>query len=139
MRVAEPLSIAFFALALVGCAHAKTTETTEPAKPEAAEKSSSTEKAPRTGKLRVAPTGEQSKGTPLAQAPEGLLTPGAEQKIRDKLSAGGFMKEDANASTGAALRRFQAAHDLPSTGVPDHETVRRLGLNPDDLFRKATP
>jgi hypothetical protein len=91
------------------------------------------------GKLRVAPTGDQPKTTPLAQAPEGLLTPGAEQKIRDKLSAGGFMKEDANASTGVALRRFQAAHDLPATGVPDHETVRRLGLNPDDLFRKAAP
>jgi len=136
MRVAEPLSIAFFALALVGCAHVKTTE---PAEPEAAEKPSSTERAPRMGKLRVAPTGDQPKTTPLAQAPEGLLTPGAEQKIRDKLSAGGFMKEDANASTEAALRRFQAVHDLPSTGVPDHETVRRLGLNPDDLFRKAAP
>jgi hypothetical protein len=134
MRVAEPLSIALFALALVGCAHVKTTE---PAKPETAQKPSSTERAPSTGKVRVAPTGEQPKGTPLAQAPEGLLTPGAEQKIHDKLSAGGFMKGDANASTEAALRRFQAAHDLPSTGVPDHETVRRLGLNPDDLFRKA--
>lgn len=136
MRVTETMSIAFFALALVGCAH---TKTTEPAEPEVAEKPSSTERAPRTGKLRVAPTGDQPKTTPLAQAPEGLLTPGAEQKIHDKLSAGGFMKEDANGSTGAALRRFQAAHDLPSTGVPDHETVRRLGLNPDDLFRKAAP
>jgi len=136
MRVAETLSIAFLALALVGCAHVKTTE---PAEPEAAEKPSSTERAPRTGKLRVAPTGDQAKTTPLAQAPEGLLTPGAEQKIHDKLSAGGFMKEDADASTGAALRRFQAAHDLPLTGIPDHETVRRLGLNPDDLFRKAAP
>ena len=138
MRVAEPLSIAFFALALVGCAHAKTTEPTEPAEG-AAEKPSSTERAPRTGKLRVPPTGEQPKTTPLAQAPEGLRKPGAEQKIHDKLSAEGFMKEDANASTEAALRRFQAAHDLPATGVPDHETVRRLGLNPDDLFRKAAP
>jgi hypothetical protein len=136
MRVAETLSIAFFALAFVGCAHAKTTE---PAEPEAAEKPSSTEEAPRTGKLRVPPTGEQPKTTPLAQAPEGLRKPGAEQKIHDKLSAEGFMKEDANASTEAALRRFQAAHDLPATGAPDHETVRRLGLNPDDLFRKAAP
>ena len=139
MRVAETLSIAFFALALVGCAHTKTTEPTEPAEPKAAEKPSSTERAPHTGKLRAAPTGERPKTTPLAQAPEGLLTPGAEQKIHDKLSAGGFVKEDENASTGAALRRFQAAHDLPSTGAPDHETVRRLGLNPDDLFRKSPP
>ena len=136
MRVAETLSITFFALALVGCAHAKTIE---PAESETAEKPSSSERAPRTGKLRVAPTGEQPKTTPLAQTPEGLLRPGAEQKIHDKLVAGGLMKEDANASTEAALRRFQAAHDLPATGVPDHETVRRLGLNPDDLFRKAAP
>jgi hypothetical protein len=136
MRVAETLSIAFFALVLVDCAHVKTTE---PAKPETAQKPSSTERVPSTGKVRVAPNGDQPKTTPLAQAPEGLLTPGAEQKIHDKLSAGGFLKEDANASTGAALRRFQVAHDLPSTGVPDHETVRRLGLNPDDLFRKAAP
>jgi hypothetical protein len=114
MRVAETLSIAFLALAFVGCAHAKTTE---PAQPEAAEKPSSAERAPRTGKLRVAPTGEQPKTTPLAQTPEGLLMPGAEQKIRDKLSAGGFMKEDANASTGAALRRFQAAHDRPASPI----------------------
>src|SRR5664279_2466430 len=71
MRVAEPLSITFFALALVGCARAKTIE---PAEPEVAEKPSSTERAPRTGKRRVAPTGEQPKTTPLAQAPEGLLT-----------------------------------------------------------------
>jgi hypothetical protein len=139
MTVAETLRIAFFVLALVGCAHTKTTEPTESAKPETAEKPSATERAPRTGKLRVAPTGEKPKTTPLAQAPEGLLAPGAEQKIHEKLSAGGFMKDDANASTGTALRRFQAAHDLPSTGVPDHETVRRLGLNPDELFRKATP
>jgi len=139
MRVAETLSVAFLALALVGCAHAKTSETTESAEPETAEKPSATERAPRTGKLRVAPTGDQPKTTPLAQAPEGLLAPGAEQKIHDKLSASGFMKEDANASAGTALRRFQAAHDLPATGVPDHETVRRLGLNPDELFRKATP
>ena len=114
MRVAETMSIALFALALVSCAHAKTTEPTEPAMPEAAEKPSSTERVPRTAKLRVAPTGEQPKMTPLAQSPEGLLTPGAEQKIHDKLSAGGFMKEDANPSTGTALCRFQAAHDLPS-------------------------
>jgi Putative peptidoglycan binding domain len=76
---------------------------------------------------------------PLALEADSLLRPGAEQKIHDKLVAGGIMKEDANASAEAELRRFQAAHDLPVTGVPDHETVRMLGLNPDDLFREAAP
>ena len=91
MRLAETLSIALFALALVGCAHVKTTE---PAEPEAAEKPSSTERAPHTGKLRAAPTGDQPKTTLLAQAPEGLLTPGAEQKIHEKLSAAGVITTD---------------------------------------------
>ena len=78
MRVAETLSIALFALVLVGCAHAKTIETTKaiaPAEPEPAEKPSSTERAPLTAKLRVAPTGERSKTTPLAQSPGGAAHP----------------------------------------------------------------
>jgi len=85
MRVAETLSIAFLALAFVGCAHAKTTE---PAQPEPRRSHPPLKERRARVKLRVAPTGEQPKTTPLAQTPEGLLMPGAEQKIRDKLSAG---------------------------------------------------
>ena len=132
--VAPTCALAFVALAMLGCAHAKTTDATEP---KAVEKPPATERAPR--RLRAPPTAEQQKTVPVAATPEGLLTPGADQKIHDKLSASGFLREATHDSTGAALRRFQAAHDLPATGVPDHETVRRLGLNPDDLFRKAAP
>jgi murein L,D-transpeptidase YcbB/YkuD len=35
------------------------------------------------------------------------------------------------------IRRFQRAHDLPATGVADNETVKSLGLDPDQIFRKA--
>lgn len=138
MRATFTRDIAWLALAIVdiGCAHAKTTETVQPT---VAEEPPATERVPR--KPQAAPAGEKPKGltTPLAGEPLGLLRPGAEQEIHDKLSAGGFMKENAKGSTQAALRRFQAEHDLPATGTPDHETVRRLGLNPDDLFRKAAP
>jgi hypothetical protein len=37
------------------------------------------------------------------------------------------------------LKQFQHDHDLPMTGQPDHETVSKLGLKPDDVFLKATP
>jgi hypothetical protein len=35
------------------------------------------------------------------------------------------------------LRRFQRAHDLPATGIPDHQTVKDLGLDPDQIFRQG--
>jgi len=77
-------------------------------------------------------------GVPLATSPAGLLKPGAEKKIQEKLASDGLLKSDKRGEldepTRAALRRFQDAHDLPATGLPDHETMRRLGLDPDDLF-----
>ena len=78
---------------------------------------------------------------PVATAPEALLAPGAEDKIRERLVAGGFLATDADKSNGATrggIRRFQKAQDLPATGVPDAETVKRLGLDPDKTFRRGT-
>ena len=40
--------------------------------------------------------------------------------------------------TSAAIRRFQEDQGLARTGNPDHETVRRLGIDPDALFRKSS-
>lgn len=134
MRRTFTSNLAFLTFALVGCAHAKTTETVQPTAPE---EPLVTERAP--PKVPAARTKGKPERvtTPLAADPLGLLNPGAEQQIHDKLSAGGFMKDNPNGPTQAALRRFQAEHDLPATGAADHETIRRLGLNPDDLFRKA--
>ena len=41
-----------------------------------------------------------------------------------------------DAPTQAALRKFQNQENLPGTGFPDAETVRRLGLSPDSFFEK---
>lgn len=68
----------------------------------------------------------------VATSPQGLLEPGALDKVRDKL---GVAKGE---SVQGPLRRFQREHDLPATGMLDHETVERLGLSPDEIFeRKA--
>ena len=121
-------------LALASCGHAKTTDADKPKAPESPP--AAADAAPR----RTRPASHQdSKEVPLATAPESLLKPGAEEKIRDRLTAGGFMNDPGDASMRAALRRFQKAKDLPATGVPNHETVSKLGLDPDALFRKAAP
>jgi len=78
---------------------------------------------------------------PVATRPEALLAPGADHDIRDKLAERGFMKEGAGSSqssTREGIRRFQRAEDLPATGIADQETVKRLGLDPEKVFRKAT-
>jgi hypothetical protein len=43
-----------------------------------------------------------------------------------------------DAPTSAAVRKFQGDEDIARTGNPDHETVRRLGLDADALFRKSS-
>ncbi len=128
------LAIGATALALFACTHAKTTDAQRPGEPAA--EHATVKAAPDSG--RTASAGGKLNATPVAALPEGLLKPGAAQKIRDKLSEGGLIR-DGKTSTEAALRRFQGSHDLPTTGIPDHETIRKLGLNPDDVFRKAAP
>jgi hypothetical protein len=67
---------------------------------------------------------------PVASSPQGLLKPGADDKVREKLgvSKGVGMRK--------ALMKFQREHDLPATGMLDHETVEKLGFDPKDIFQK---
>ncbi|MFL5368488.1 MAG: peptidoglycan-binding protein, partial [Myxococcales bacterium] len=43
-----------------------------------------------------------------------------------------------DAPTSAAVRKVQTDQDIARTGNPDHETVRRLGLDADALFRRSS-
>ena len=139
--------ILWVSLALGGaCAHTKTTddgtEKQEPTKQE--------EQPKRAPKESKAPAGEgkgselhpgKSDAVPVATAPDVLLAPGAEDKIRERLASEGYLDggdKESKGSTRAGIRRFQKEHDLPTTGVADHETVKKLGLNPDQIFRKGT-
>jgi hypothetical protein len=117
---------ALFLVTALGCAHAKTTDG-EPKSPEASQPS---EPSGTTNELPRKPG-----HPPVATHADDLLKPGAEEKIRRKLAAGGYLSGGADAPLADGVRKFQAAHDMPATGVPDHETVRRLGLDPAEIFR----
>ena len=126
-----------------GCAHTKATD-------DGTSKESTKQEEAKETKPRAAPGGHTKQSTelhpgkrdavPVATTPGGLLVPGAEDKIRERLVVGGFLDRDARSSDAAmreGLKQFQRAKDLPATGVPDHETVKRLGLDPDQTFRQG--
>ena len=46
--------------------------------------------------------------------------------------------DEIDGPTSAAVRQFQSDQGIAHTGNPDHETVRRLGLDAEALFRKST-
>jgi glucose/arabinose dehydrogenase len=135
--VAAALALACLGLA---CAHAKTTDTDHP-KP-ADKEAPAAEKRASQPPAKEKEAARPATAIPVAGAAEGLLEPDAQQQIHDKLAAGGFLGEgeggdDSQASMREGLRRFQRAHDLPATGAPDHETVHKLGLDPNKIFRRA--
>ena len=130
----RPLMLA--AVALMSCAHAKQTKEQETAKTEAdtpKEEKKAEEKAkapPRTETLAT------SKTTKQMFKPEGL------KKLQTAL-ASKDAKEDENgqldSQTQEALRAYQKKQGLPATGLPDYETLRRLGLKPDEVFHREPP
>lgn len=81
---------------------------------------------------RVAGGGEDPNEIPVASSPSGLLKPGAEDKVRDRLGVGA-----GDGSLRQALQKYQKEHDLPATGIVDQRTVEALGLDPDDVFERA--
>lgn len=82
-------------------------------------------------------------GPPLSAGPEGLFVPGGVEQVQNALAHKGYLdmgeakKGAIDAQTSAAVRKFQSDEGIARTGNPDHETLRRLGLDPDKLFRKA--
>lgn len=81
---------------------------------------------------RVSGGSEDPDEIPVASSPSGLLKPGAEQTVREKLGVkdGGSLRK--------ALQKFQKEHDLPATGMLDQRTTEALGLDPDELFERAS-
>lgn len=95
-------------------------------------------------KPRAARRPERPGAPPLAASPAGLFVPGGVAQVQKALEDKGYLdgskaKEgDIDAATSAAVRKFQEHEGIARTGNPDHETVRRLGLDPDQLFRKSS-
>lgn len=76
---------------------------------------------------------------PLAETPSELLEPQGVRQLQQALEKRGLLDDgvsgELDRATSDALRRFQAEKGLARTGFPDHATVTRLGLNPDEIYR----
>jgi peptidoglycan hydrolase-like protein with peptidoglycan-binding domain len=61
-----------------------------------------------------------------------LPHPNSREQLAAALRQRGFLSADAPEGTtlNGALRAFQKSEDLPQTGYPDDETLRRLGIDP---------
>lgn len=69
--------------------------------------------------------------------PPSILREGAIATLQAALRERGYPVPNTgklDAATTDALLAFQAAEDLARTGFPDHETMRRLGLESEDWF-----
>jgi hypothetical protein len=150
------LQIALLGGALLGaCSHTETIpepRKEEPHKQEARKeeprKQEPRKEEPRAETARTGPTnpetGEAPKkatgDTPVARNPATLIVPGQVKRIQGKLRDRGLLAAapsgTLDGATRSALKRLQHDEDLPETGLPDHETVRKLGLDPDEVFTK---
>jgi hypothetical protein len=116
-------------LASAGCSHTKTVSATSAASPPAAS----------TAGTRRPPT--SAAGTPLPRSPQQALQPGQLGQIQRQLASRGLLGQHEQGQldepTRKALKQVQREHGLPETGVPDHETVSKLGLDPERVFEKG--
>jgi putative peptidoglycan binding protein len=76
---------------------------------------------------------------PVATTPEGLIKPGGIAKMQRALREKGLdapQTDKLDEQTKSALLDFQKREKLPATGLPDYVTVRKLGLDPNDIFTR---
>jgi hypothetical protein len=135
MRRAGALLILWGAIA---CTHARKADdasdqvTSKTAEPESQAQQAADPQGASKRKGVIAGGEKDPERVPVASSPAGLLKPGAEDKVREKLGV-----KQKGEDLRPALQRFQRAHDLPATGILDHQTVKELGLDPDDVFERA--
>jgi peptidoglycan hydrolase-like protein with peptidoglycan-binding domain len=59
------------------------------------------------------------------------------QEIQQALAQAGYLKEEPNGrwddQTREAMRRYQADHGFPVTGLPEAKSLMKLGLGPHPL------
>jgi len=127
-------------LASLACTHARkaddasdqVTSKTAEAEPEQQTASLADPQAANQKKGLIAGGEKDPERVPVASSPTGLLKPGADEKVREKLGV-----KAKGEDLRPALQRFQRDHDLPATGILDHRTAKELGLDPDEIFERA--
>jgi peptidoglycan hydrolase-like protein with peptidoglycan-binding domain len=126
MRRAALAALAAAALACGGVRRVEPAAAPARAKPEAPDQPAEKGVPPAPGRPRV------------PAAPEALLAPGAIGKIQRQLERKGYLgahrRGELDDPTSAALARFQEDEGLAATGMPDRETVARLGLDPQAAY-----
>ncbi len=67
------------------------------------------------------------------------MLPGGVLLVQQALTRAGYLTEAESGTlddqTSVALRAFQASQKLARTGAPDRETLERLGVSEDKVFR----
>ena len=84
---------------------------------------------------------EVSSERPVRTTPGGMLDGQSMRKIQRALAAKGERVRETgklDGTTKAALRRFQRGQDQPATGLPDYDTIRRLGLDVKEIYLGGT-
>ena len=76
----------------------------------------------------------------VVESPDKLFLPGALRRIQEIMAQKGYLKqfeeEPLGSRTQSAIASFQDDHDLAATGFPDGLTIRKLGLTPDEVYKK---
>jgi hypothetical protein len=74
----------------------------------------------------------------VVDSPAKLLRPGAASRIHEALRKKGVLaqpdEEGLGETTMDAIARVQADEDLAATGFPDAETLKVLGLEPEEIY-----
>jgi hypothetical protein len=124
LQIGLPLAV----LLVLGCAHGDGAAS----HPQTATTEQGADVQPR---ARKAPPNTSPGHPPLAASPAELLEPAAREKVAKALSDKGFLASYSahDGELTAALRKFQESQGLAATGFPDHETVRRLGIDPKEV------
>jgi peptidoglycan hydrolase-like protein with peptidoglycan-binding domain len=78
---------------------------------------------------------------PVRTTPGGMLDSKSMKQLQAALGRKGFKVPESgqlDQATEAAIRKFQAHEQIASTGLPDFDTVRRLGLDPKAIYLGGT-
>ncbi len=76
------------------------------------------------------------------RTPESLFVPGAVELMKVALMQKGYLNPDRQLTLDPAIQdaivRFQRDNNLPATGYPDAATLKALGFDPEQLYKKRT-
>jgi peptidoglycan hydrolase-like protein with peptidoglycan-binding domain len=92
---------------------------------------------------KEAPPAEKqvSSPRPVRTTPNAMLDEKSMHDIQQALSKRGIHVEPSghlDTQTQKGLREFQAREKMAPTGLPDYDTLRKLGLDPHDIYVGGT-